>query len=83
VLLAHKLALASDRITADMVEATEFPHLATRYHVHGVPLTVINEVIHIEGAAPEAVVVSRLMTVTDDEQMRELQAKWNERMQGH
>jgi hypothetical protein len=41
VLLAHKLALASDLVSADMVEATEFPHLAQRYQVHAVPLTAV------------------------------------------
>ena len=54
MVLAHKLAMASDLVTADMVEATEFPHLSNKYHVHGVPRTVVNETIHIEGAVPEA-----------------------------
>jgi predicted DsbA family dithiol-disulfide isomerase len=31
----------------------EFPHLSTKYQVMGVPRTVIDETIHIEGAAPE------------------------------
>ena len=53
VLLAHRLAVESDLITADMVEAIEFPHLANKYQVMGVPRTVINETIHIEGAVPE------------------------------
>jgi len=53
VLLAHQLAVESDLITADMVEVIEFPHLATKYEVMGVPRTVINETIHIEGAVPE------------------------------
>jgi predicted DsbA family dithiol-disulfide isomerase len=61
VVLAHKLAMASDLVTADMVEATEFPHLAVKYQVQGVPRTVINETIHIEGAVPEKALVSRLM----------------------
>ncbi|MFN4294688.1 MAG: protein disulfide oxidoreductase [Thermoflexales bacterium] len=65
VLLAHKLALASDWITADMVEATEFPHLANKYGVYGVPRTVINETIHIEGAVPEATLVAQLMAARD------------------
>lgn len=76
VLLAHKLALASDLITADMVEATEFPHLANKYHVYGVPRTVINEVIHIEGALPESALVPRLMTVLDKQAMERLQTEW-------
>lgn len=61
VVLAHKLAIASPLVTADMVEATEFPHLANKYHVHGVPRTVINETIHIEGAVPEAALIAQLM----------------------
>ena len=64
-MLAHRLAMASDWIRADMVEATEFPHLANKYQVYGVPRTVINETIHIEGAVPEAMLVSRLMTALD------------------
>ncbi|KPL83175.1 glutaredoxin [Thermanaerothrix daxensis] len=77
VLLAHKLALASDWITADMVEVSEFPHLANRYHVYGVPRTVINEVIHIEGAVPENVLMAKLMLVMDDQVMEELKRSWS------
>jgi len=43
-----------------MVEAMEFPHLAVKYQVMGVPRTVINETVHIEGAAPESHVVAKL-----------------------
>jgi predicted DsbA family dithiol-disulfide isomerase len=53
VLLAHQLAVESDLITSDMVEVSEFPHLAVKYQVMGVPRTVMNETIHIEGAVPE------------------------------
>jgi predicted DsbA family dithiol-disulfide isomerase len=53
VLLAYQLALESDLITAHMVEAIEFPHLANKYDVMGVPRTVIDETIHVEGAYPE------------------------------
>jgi len=63
--LAHRLAMASDWIRADMVEATEFPHLANKYQVYGVPRTVINETIHIEGAVPEPMLVSQVMTALD------------------
>ena len=65
-MLAHKLAIASDLITADMVEATEFPHLANKYEVYGVPRTVINENIHIEGAVPEGMLIEELMKVMDE-----------------
>ena len=53
MLLAHQLAVESDLITADGVEVVEFPHLAAKYQVMGVPRTVIDETIHIEGAVPE------------------------------
>ena len=57
VRLAHKFALANEHIKADMVEAQEFPELAQRYGVYGVPRTVINEETHIEGAVPESTAV--------------------------
>jgi glutaredoxin-like protein len=60
VLLAHKFAFASDRITADMVDATEFPDLARRHGVYAVPQTVINDRVSVEGAVPEAVLTSYL-----------------------
>ena len=60
VMLAHQMAVASPMVRADMVEATEFPHLSVKYQVMGVPRTVINETIHIEGAAPEPMVLEKL-----------------------
>jgi len=45
--------MESDLITAHMVEVVEFPHMAVKYDVMGVPRTVINETIQIEGAVPE------------------------------
>ena len=58
--LAHKLAIESDHVRADMVEAIEFPHLAIKYNVQGVPRIVINETIHIEGAVPEPMLMAQL-----------------------
>ncbi|HIE38830.1 MAG TPA: glutaredoxin [Anaerolineales bacterium] len=60
VTLAHQMAIASPHVRADMVEAMEFPHLAVRYQVMGVPRTVINETVHLEGAAPEPMVLEKL-----------------------
>ena len=60
VMLAHQLAVASPHVRADMVEAQEFPHLSSKYQVMGVPRTVINEQTHIEGAAPEPMVMQKL-----------------------
>jgi predicted DsbA family dithiol-disulfide isomerase len=58
--LGFRLAVASDKVRANMVEATEFPHLAQRYRVMGVPRSVINEDFHIEGAAPEPMVLDKI-----------------------
>lgn len=41
VVLAHQMAMESDLIEAEMVEALEFPQLADQYGVSGVPHTVI------------------------------------------
>ncbi len=61
VRLAHQLAMENENITADMVEATEFPHLSQKYGVMGVPKTIINESVSIEGAVPEAMFVQRVL----------------------
>ncbi len=61
VLLAHKLAMVNDNITADMVEATEFPHLSMKYNVRGVPRTMVGETYAIEGALPEPHFVQRIL----------------------
>ena len=61
VVLAYQLAVASPNVRADMVEATEFPQLAIKYQVMGVPRTVINETTHVEGAAPEPMVLEKLL----------------------
>ncbi len=55
---AHEMAFANPNITAYAVEATEFPDLARRYHVTGVPKTVVDDArdaagpIEILGALP-------------------------------
>jgi glutaredoxin-like protein len=76
VVLAHQLAMASEHITAAMVEANEFPHLSNKYQVYGVPRTVIEDVIHVEGAVPEAMLVTELMKVLDPAAMQELRQEW-------
>jgi len=60
VVLAHQLAFASDKVRSDMVEANEFPQLSMRYNVMGVPRTVINEDVFMEGAAPEQMLLEKL-----------------------
>jgi len=61
VRLAHHLAVASEWIRADCVEATEFPDLAQRYMVMAVPKTVVNERVSFEGALPEVQFVDAVL----------------------
>jgi predicted DsbA family dithiol-disulfide isomerase len=55
------MAMENDWITADAVEVSEFPHLGQKYMVMGVPKTVINEKISIEGAMPEGTFVQEVL----------------------
>lgn len=52
--MAHQLAIESPQVTADVIEVAEFPDVAQRYQVYGVPKTIVNEQVSIEGAVPEA-----------------------------
>lgn len=60
VIAAHKFAYLNPKIKSDMVEATEFPHLARKYNVMGVPRTIINETDFIEGAVPEDILLDKI-----------------------
>jgi hypothetical protein len=46
------MAFLNPNITAAAVEASEFPDLARRYRVTGVPKTIVNEEVEILGALP-------------------------------
>ena len=62
VVLAHQMAYLSENITADMVEVSEFPHIAVKYEVQGVPRTIINESTFLEGAAPDTMLMEKIRT---------------------
>jgi predicted DsbA family dithiol-disulfide isomerase len=66
VRLAQQLAIESDLVTADLVEITEFPHLAQRYQVRAVPRTIVNETGVIEGALPEAQFVEAIISAAQN-----------------
>ena len=61
VVLAHKFALASPQVTAEMVEAGEFPQLAAKYDVSGVPQIVVNDKINLVGAQPESAMLKAVL----------------------
>ena len=68
--LAHAIAIENPLVTADVIEVSEFPHLAQMYNVRGVPKTVMGTVsqlmgilppIQFAGAVSEAEFVERVM----------------------
>jgi glutaredoxin-like protein len=62
VVQAFRMAVESPDVTASMVEATEFPHLANKYQVSGVPHTVIGDSPQpMVGAYPEAAALDLIL----------------------
>lgn len=61
VVLAHQMALESPLVQAEMVEAMEFPDLADRFGVSGVPQTTINAGAGtVVGAVPESHLITEI-----------------------
>jgi protein-disulfide isomerase len=54
------MAQLNPRVTADVIEANEFPDLSRRFNVMGVPKTVINGRQELVGAQPEARVLAAI-----------------------
>lgn len=65
--LAHRFAMENDHITADAIEATEFPDLAGMYGVYAVPKTIINAGASLEGALPESFFLDRILAAVGGE----------------
>jgi alkyl hydroperoxide reductase subunit AhpF len=55
--IANRMALASPRVRAVVVEANEFPELSDRLEVQGVPRTAVDRAAGFVGALPEATFV--------------------------
>jgi glutaredoxin-like protein len=51
--VAHKLSVESDLVRADVIDGSEFPQLAQKYAVMGVPKIIINDKIEFMGAFNE------------------------------
>lgn len=61
VVLAHRMALESKMVQAEMVESMEFAEMAVRFGVNGVPQTTINAGEGtLVGAVPEAYLVEEI-----------------------
>jgi len=65
------MAMESELVTADMVEASEFQELSQIFQVYGVPLTVVNSKGRIEGGMPEQMFIPQILAqVGTDAQAR-------------
>jgi len=58
--LSNRLAMGSDRIRSEVIEANEFSDLSARFGVQGVPRTVINDYLFLEGSTSESHLVGAL-----------------------
>jgi predicted DsbA family dithiol-disulfide isomerase len=65
VRLAQHMAIASPRVTAECIEANEFPELSRRYQVMAVPKVVINDKVQFEGALPERAFLDAVLQAVD------------------
>jgi glutaredoxin-like protein len=62
--IAHKFAIENDLIRADVIDSGEFPHLAQKYAVMGVPKTVINEKVDFMGPVTEEMFMQQVLLAT-------------------
>ncbi len=58
---AHALAMTNEHIRAEVIEVQEFPEVAQRYQVRGVPKTVINDNAEFVGAVPDEMFVDAIL----------------------
>jgi len=61
--MANRMAIASPKVRALVVEANEYPDLAQRYQVQGVPRTVVNRSGAFVGALPEGQFIESVLTL--------------------
>ena len=60
------MAYANPHITSVAIDATEFMDLSRRFHVTGVPKTIVNGVVEILGALPEEQFVKAALEIADE-----------------
>jgi glutaredoxin-like protein len=59
--MAHMFAVENELIKADVIDANEFPQLATKYGVMGVPKVVVNDKVEFVGALPEKMFLEHVL----------------------
>ncbi len=68
--IAHKLAVESDFVKADVISTSEFPDLSMKYNVMGVPKVVINDKIDFVGAFDEDLFAENILLATVSEPLK-------------
>jgi len=63
--LAYRAAIENANITASVIEASEFPTLAQKYAVFGVPKVVISDVVEFTGALSEDAFISQILAAAE------------------
>lgn len=66
--LAQHMAIASPHVTAQAIDASEFPELSRQYQVMAVPKVVINDRVQFEGALPEREFLNAVLQAATPEQ---------------
>ncbi len=66
VRLSNQAAILNPLIQSDMVESLEFRELTEKYEVFGVPKTIFNETVSIEGLTPPEIFIEKLFEATDE-----------------
>ena len=51
--MAIAMAQENSHVKAEIVEITEFPHVASKYQIQGVPTVILSDVLMFVGAVPE------------------------------
>jgi hypothetical protein len=59
------MAIASEKVRAECIEANQFPELSRRYQVSAVPKVVINDRVEFEGALPEPQFLAAVLRAVD------------------
>ncbi len=75
---AHQFSFLNRNIRADMIEVSEFPQLAQKYEVSGVPKTVVNETHSFEGALPTGNVYLEVVRAVNPDEYRRLEESLRE-----
>jgi len=65
------MAMETTLVHAEVIEAQEFPHLSQLHRVQAVPKTIINGVVEVLGAVPEATLLERILSAVGQEDLME------------